>query len=85
MVGVLMTGGYLLVLLALRLAPVSYVAPARELSIVVGTVLGLVQLREPAPGPRLTGAGLIVVGVLLLTLAGPGPEPSALTPPGRPP
>jgi drug/metabolite transporter (DMT)-like permease len=69
-VGLLMTGGYLLVLLALRLAPVSYVAPARELSIVVGTVLGLVQLREPAPGPRLTGAGLIVVGVLLLTLAG---------------
>jgi drug/metabolite transporter (DMT)-like permease len=70
-VGLLMTGGHLLVLLALRLAPVSYVAPARELSIVVGTVLGLVQLREPAPGPRLTGAGLIVVGVLLLTLAGP--------------
>ena len=33
-----MTGGYLLVLLALRLAPVSYVAPARELSIVIGTV-----------------------------------------------
>ena len=53
MVGILMTGGYLLVLRALRLAPVSYVAPARELSIVIGTVLGLVLLREPAPAPRL--------------------------------
>jgi drug/metabolite transporter (DMT)-like permease len=66
-VAVLMTGGYLLVLLALRLAPVSYVAPARELSIVIGTLLGLVVLREPAPAPRLTGSGLIVLGVLLLT------------------
>lgn len=70
-VAILMTGGYLLVLLALRLAPVSYVAPARELSIVIGTLLGLVVLREPAPAPRLCGAGLIVAGVLLLTLAGP--------------
>jgi drug/metabolite transporter (DMT)-like permease len=70
-VGALMTGGYLLVLLALRLAPVSYVAPARELSIVIGTGLGLVALREPNPAPRLAGAGLIVLGVCLLALAGP--------------
>jgi drug/metabolite transporter (DMT)-like permease len=69
-VGVLMTGGYLLVLLALRLAPVSYVAPARELSIVVGTLLGVVALREPYPVPRLGGASLIVAGVALLALAG---------------
>ncbi len=70
-VGVLMTGGYLLILLALRLSPVSYVAPARELSIVVGTLLGLVALGERHHGPRLAGAGLIVVGVLLLSLAAP--------------
>lgn len=69
-VGILMTGGYLLILLALRLAPVSYVAPARELSIVIGTLLGVVVLREPEPVPRLTGSALIVVGVLLLALAG---------------
>jgi len=69
-VSVLMTGGYLLVLLALRLAPVSYVAPARELSIVVGTVLGVTALREPHAVPRLAGASLIVAGVLLLALAG---------------
>ncbi len=69
-VGILMTGGYLLVLFALRLAPVSYVAPARELSIVVGALLGLVALGEPDPASRLAGAGLIVTGVLLLTVAG---------------
>jgi drug/metabolite transporter (DMT)-like permease len=70
-VGALMTGGYLLVLRALGLAPVSYVAPARELSIVIGTGLGLVALREPDPATRLAGAGLIVLGVCLLALAGP--------------
>jgi drug/metabolite transporter (DMT)-like permease len=70
-VAILMTGGYLLVLLALRLAPVSYVAPARELSIVIGTLLGIHLLHEPAAAPRLAGAGLIVTGVLLLALAGP--------------
>ena len=67
-VAILMTGGYLLVLHALRLAPVSYVAPARELSVVIGTVLGLVLLREPHPAPRLGGALLIVAGVVLLTV-----------------
>jgi drug/metabolite transporter (DMT)-like permease len=64
-----MTGGYSLVLLALRLAPVSYVAPARELSIVFGTLLGITVLGEPRPGPRLVGAALIVTGVLLLSQA----------------
>jgi drug/metabolite transporter (DMT)-like permease len=68
-VAVLMTGGYTLVLLALRLAPVSYVAPARELSIVFGTLLGITVLGEPRPGPRLVGAALIVTGVLLLSQA----------------
>jgi drug/metabolite transporter (DMT)-like permease len=64
-----MTGGYLLVLLAVRIAPVSYVAPARELSIVFGTLLGLRVLGEPHPGPRVAGAGLIVLGVSLLAAA----------------
>jgi drug/metabolite transporter (DMT)-like permease len=69
-VAVLMTGGYFLILLAIRIAPVSYVAPARELSIVFGTVLGVTVLRERHPAPRLTGAALILAGVLLLGAAG---------------
>lgn len=69
-VAFLMTGGYLLVLLAVRIAPVSYVAPARELSIAFGTLLGVAILGEPHPVPRLAGAGLILAGVLLLGLAG---------------
>ena len=69
-VALLMTGGYFLILLAVRIAPVSYVAPARELSIVFGTLLGVTVLRERHPAPRLTGAALILAGVLLLGAAG---------------
>lgn len=66
-VALLMTSGYVLVLLALRIAPVSYVAPARELGIVFGALLGSVLLREGHLPQRVTGSALIVAGVLLLT------------------
>ena len=70
-VGALMTGGYLLVLLALRLAPVSYVAPARELSIVIGTGLGLVVAPRARPGPAARRRRPDRPRRLLLALAGP--------------
>ena len=65
-VACLMPGAYLLVLVALQLSPVSYVAAARELAVVFGTLLGVLCLRERYPLPRLLGASLIVVGVILL-------------------
>jgi drug/metabolite transporter (DMT)-like permease len=73
LVALLMTGGYGLILLAVRIAPVSYVAPARELSIVFGTLLGVTVLRERHPAPRLAGAALILAGVLLLGAAARAP------------
>lgn len=66
-VSVLMTTGYLLVLYALRFAPVSYVAPVREVAIVFGTILGVVVLGEPHGRQRIVGALLIVIGVVLLS------------------
>lgn len=66
-VSVLMTTGYLLVLYALRLAPVSYVAPVREVAIVFGAILGVLVLGEPHGRQRIVGALLIVVGVVLLS------------------
>jgi drug/metabolite transporter (DMT)-like permease len=61
--------GYILVLFAMRLAPISHVAPARELSTLVGAWFGSRLLRE-ASGPwRLAGAALIVAGVISLVLA----------------
>jgi len=58
--------GYILVLFAMRLAPVSHVAPVRELSTLVGAWFGSRLLREDGGPWRLAGAGLIVAGVLCL-------------------
>ena len=46
--------------LALVLAPVSLVAAARKSGIVVRVLLGWLVLREPDPGQRLLGTGLVV-------------------------
>jgi drug/metabolite transporter (DMT)-like permease len=62
-VAVLSPLAYLLVLFALRLAPVSLVAPARELSIVMGSLGAWLVLREPNPGRRLAGAVIVLAGV----------------------
>ncbi len=64
--------GYILVLFAMQLAPVSHVAPARELSTLVGTWFGARLLREKAAPLRLVGAGCIVAGVIGLALANGG-------------
>jgi drug/metabolite transporter (DMT)-like permease len=57
---------YILVLTALVTSPVSYVAPAREISIVIGTAMGTRLLAEGNAGRRLGGAAAIVVGVVAL-------------------
>jgi drug/metabolite transporter (DMT)-like permease len=62
-VAVLSPLAYLLVLYALRLAPVSLVAPARELSIVIGSIGAWLLLREPNPARRLAGAVIVLAGV----------------------
>lgn len=59
---------YILVLFALTLSPVSYIAPAREVSILIGTLLGVRLLKEGHLGPRLVGAGAIVAGLMALAL-----------------
>ena len=59
---------YILVLVALTIAPVSYVAPAREISILFGALLGLRLLRESDPARRLIGATIIVAGIFALAL-----------------
>lgn len=68
-IGVLSPAAYLLVLTAMTLAPVSYVAPVREVSMLVGVVIGARVLREAVSPVRLAGAGLMVLGVVLLGIA----------------
>jgi drug/metabolite transporter (DMT)-like permease len=60
--------GYILVLFAMRMAPISHVAPARELSTLVGAWFGSRLLREDSGPWRILGAALIVAGVVSLTL-----------------
>lgn len=61
---------YILVLFAMRLAPVAYVVPARETSTVIGSLLGVMLLREPYLWSKLGGALLIAAGVALIALRG---------------
>ena len=67
-IGLLSPGAYMMVLAALSLAPVSYVAPARELSILIGALLGLRLLGESHPIRRMTGATGIVLGIVALAV-----------------
>jgi drug/metabolite transporter (DMT)-like permease len=60
---------YVLILLAFQLAPVSLVAPAREISVVLVTLGGWLLFREPHPARRLAGAAIVLVGVGLLAVA----------------
>lgn len=68
MVGVLSPLAYVLILLAVQLAPVSIIAPAREVSVVLVSLAGWLWLREPHPVQRLIGAAVVLLGVALLAL-----------------
>ncbi|MFQ5880777.1 MAG: EamA family transporter [Dehalococcoidia bacterium] len=67
--GILSPLAYVLVLVALTASRVSYVAPAREVGIVLGVALGVFLLGEPYGKPRILGSALIATGVILLAVA----------------
>lgn len=67
-VGALSPLAYLLVLFALAHAPVSAVAPAREVSILIAAALGARLLDEGDTRRRLLSAAVIVVGIAALAL-----------------
>jgi drug/metabolite transporter (DMT)-like permease len=59
---------FILVLMALQIAPVSYVAPAREISILIGVVLGARILTEGAMMRRLVAGVMMLLGLGALAL-----------------
>ena len=59
---------YILVLSALAISPVSYVAPAREIGILIGVLIGARTLAEADIGRRSIAAALMVGGVIALAL-----------------
>lgn len=67
-VGILTRLAYVLVLTALVVSPVSYVAPAREIGILIGVVFGARLLAEGHVMRRGIGAAAMVVGVIALAV-----------------
>jgi drug/metabolite transporter (DMT)-like permease len=66
LVAILSPLSYILALTAMRFTPVSYVAPAREVSILIATFLGARVLAEADAGRRLTAAVLMIGGLAAL-------------------
>ncbi len=69
LIGAFMWGGYMLVLWALSLAPLSVVAPVRETSVVGVAAWGVWRLRESKGAAlKVSGAVATLAGVTLLAL-----------------
>ena len=64
------SSAYGLVLAALRLSPVSYVSPVRELSVVVGAWIGVKFMGERGGSLRVIAALLIAGGIVTIALTG---------------
>ncbi len=63
------TLSYLLFLTALVFSPVSYIAPARQISILLGALMGSRWLAEGHSTRRLAAVGAMTVGLVILVLA----------------
>jgi uncharacterized membrane protein len=59
---------YVLILTALSFTQVSYIAPAREISIVIGAFIGAKYLKEADGHKRLWAAAAMALGVIALAL-----------------
>ncbi len=67
-VAILCPLAYILVLTAMVFSPVSYIAPAREISILIGTALGAKLLSEENIRIRIIGAIAMLLGLGALSL-----------------
>jgi drug/metabolite transporter (DMT)-like permease len=67
-IAVLSPVAYILVLYALSFSPVSYVAPVREIGILLGAIMGSRWLAEGNAARRFAGAMAMVAGVVALAV-----------------
>lgn len=66
--GPVMMGSFITFRYGLQLAPVSYAVPARQVSLLVGVLIGVLFLGEKCGRIRFTAALLILAGVVLIRL-----------------
>jgi len=64
--GPVMLASFLSFRFGLQLSPVSYAVPVRQISLLIGVLIGLLFLGESFGRIRLTSAGLILFGVILV-------------------
>lgn len=69
MSGLLMPASYALALYVMKTDAASYVLAVRQVSVVLGVVIGNRVLREPYGGIRLAGGSIIFLGIVLIGLA----------------
>lgn len=69
LVGLLSLIAYSLVLFAVQYAPISYVAPVREISMLVGMFIGASLLHEEVKTSQIVGAAFMLAGVVGLAWA----------------
>lgn len=70
MIGTLSFVSYFVVLYSYTQAPVSYVAAAREMSIIIAGLVGWLWLKESLGSSRIVGATFVSIGVGVLVLFG---------------
>lgn len=68
--GIIAPGGYMLFLFALTLAPVSQLAPMREIGTVFGTLMGVLLLKEQQGQKRFVASIIITIGIIVLGISG---------------
>ncbi len=68
LIGTISPLAFIMVLYAMKTAPVHFVAPVREVSIVFGVIFGAKLLTEENFRPRLIGSLLILAGIVLLSV-----------------
>ncbi len=68
--GLFVQATYLIILAAMTIAPVSYIVPLREVSVLFGAILGMLFLKEVMTTTRIVAALIITGGVILISVFG---------------
>jgi drug/metabolite transporter (DMT)-like permease len=68
-VGATIVAGYLVILFVLQTSPVAYATSIRGISVVFGSLMGILVLKEKFTVPKLVGAVLMFCGVVCIGLA----------------
>jgi uncharacterized membrane protein len=67
---ILSPGSYLLFLFAMNMAPVSHLAPIREIGTVFAALLGVWLLKEKQGWRRIVTSAIIATGIITIGIAG---------------